>query len=296
MTGSVKLGGGVRLEGIFQNAQKVAQPTPLLEEGNFPPAFWPPLQLNAPSSQHPRLKSQKLATRLTASDLQKFSQAIGQGVNASVRPQHVDDLTRLTGWVPTRTELNHLFAQLANDPTIPWGYLPEPCEARAETVCYRLNELGIASAKVFALDGRTNEKERYTGLTAGNEQGWVRWAYHVAAVVFARDETTGQVEPFVLDAAVDSGGPMKPGDWLQAISQGHGDVPAPPSVKYDLTFPWQYEPVEYGTRDQTFQPGRAAREMARVMPDFQASQTQGYDPRWGPDRALVEPMGAPLPG
>lgn len=239
----------------------------------------------------------RLSPHLSAKDVAACVADIEGSAPLTARAQHVADLSLLTGKVPTDKELAPVLEQLAHDPKLPWRYIPEPCEARADAVARVLTQKqGFVCAKIFVLDARTGPDAKYCSLTASDERGWTRWGYHVAAMVFSKDDETGALKAQVFDPAIaPDTGLISSSDWIRAITLGHDDgdtrLAGPPAVKFDLSLPWQYEPTEYHGRDLSFVDlTRVEADLERGTEALARAETQGYDPAWGPQRAAVEPM------
>jgi hypothetical protein len=75
-------------------------------------------------------------------------------------------------------------------------------------------------------------------LTAKNKFTEGEWWYHVAPIVFARDEKTGEVDGYVIDMAVNKNNPIKASDWIKAFWTQ--DFP----IHFDTTYADVYDPPE----------------------------------------------------
>jgi hypothetical protein len=149
------------------------------------------------------------------------------------------DIDRIKGKIPTVGELTDAFQKPANDPSIPWEYLPDGCYARAHVTCKDMLDKGFNVSKMYVMiDGITDNPffpmPSYR-LKTQNKFTEGEWWYHVAPVVFAKDEKTGEVDGYILDAAV-SKKPQKATDWIKNFwSQ---DFP----ILFDMTHADIYEP------------------------------------------------------
>ncbi len=160
-----------------------------------------------------------------------------------VRLQHQQDVSQLTGRIPTTSELQLEFDKLAADKEIPFEYIPDGCYARAHLMCDQLHKDSINSAKMFVMLENPYSPGR---LTADNKYMHAEWWYHVAPMVFAADDKTGKVEPFIMDPSM-ANHPMKPQEWVHAM----WDEETP--IKIDVTRDAQYGPFEEGGANNDFE-------------------------------------------
>lgn len=105
-----------------------------------------------------------------------------------------------------------LFNELANDPTIPFGYPDDGCYARAHYMSQRLEGRGIVTDKVF-VEGDLRVE------TANSPQGYVEWWYHVAPVVMVRQgeqEVLMVFDPSIFDR------PVPVDQWVEIQTRHEG--------------------------------------------------------------------------
>jgi len=95
----------------------------------------------------------------------------------------------------SRARAESLFQELAGDPEIPFRFLPDGCQARAQRMAEILLLRGVRSAKVFV-------KGRFE-LPNPSDTLWpvVRWQYHVAIVV-STDEGKMVIDPSLFASPV----------------------------------------------------------------------------------------------
>jgi hypothetical protein len=164
--------------------------------------------------------------------IQDVQEAIGRLRNA-VRLARTDQVESITGRIPTLEELRTLDRNLAMRRDIPWRYIADGCYARAHLAADQLRQGGVNVGKIFI----------YGDLTARNDLMGAAWWYHTACVVWARDVTTGAVEPYVIDPAF-SLEPLPIDTWAAKFSEG--------PVEFDLTGPAQYWPLAENPRTTDF--------------------------------------------
>lgn len=138
------------------------------------------------------------------------------GLNAYCQP--------LAFSVISRERAGSLFRELAADPEIPFRFLPDGCQARAQRMAEILLTRGVRAGKVF-VKGRFELPNPYDPL-------WpvVRWQYHVAIVVRAKEEV------LVIDPSLFSA-PVSLGQFLSAFRA----FPVSRIDEVYLTGPYTYE-------------------------------------------------------
>jgi len=160
------------------------------------------------------------------------------------RMQYSMDCSKLQGMIPTAGQLQLEFDKLASRKDIPFEYIYDGCYARAHLMCEEMSRDNINNSKMFVM----LENPYGTGkLTAENKYMKAKWWYHVAPMVFAVDEKSKQVEPFIMDPSM-SKKPMKPQDWIHAMWDEST------RIKVDVTRNPQYGPLEVSDgANQTFE-------------------------------------------
>lgn len=145
-------------------------------------------------------------THDTGAFLSQLSRRLGGDVS-TFAPQEIS----LAGRIPDTRELREAFAAIKEDKTIPWEHISDGCYARAHTVCEKLLRDGIGCEKLFVTvpDGSNGY------LKAKNRFQDAEWWYHVAPLIFARNENTGKTEAFVIDLAVNDKKPIKADEWIK---------------------------------------------------------------------------------
>ena len=193
------------------------------------------------------------------------------------RMQFTHDCSKLQGMIPTASQLQAEFDKLAANKDIPFEYIYDGCYARAHLMCDQMNKDNINNSKMFCM----LENPYGAGkLTAENKYMEAKWWYHVAPMVFAVDEKSKQVEPFIMDPSM-SKKPMKPQEWIHAMWDEST------RIKVDVTRNPQYGPIETGEVNQTFEESIPSAietcaeytvEMEKIKADYDAShppQSQG---------------------
>jgi hypothetical protein len=163
------------------------------------------------------------------------------GPNAKI--QNEWDIQGLEGKIPTLSELQESLERVKTDKSVPWDYLPDGCYARAHVTCEKLLKEGINCAKLFVIIGDAHpEDPSYPfppyRLKAENKFTQGVWWYHVAPLIFAKDDKTGQVDGYIMDLAVNSKKPIPAKDWIKACWSG--DFP----IVFDATYADVYDPPE----------------------------------------------------
>lgn len=186
-------------------------------------------------------------------DVGPFEAKVKEELGENVKIQNDWDIDRLKGRVPSLTELQDVFQSAAKDPDVPWEYLPDGCYARSHITCKKLLNKGINCAKMYVIiqDDNSSPWGLFPPwrLKAENKFTKGAWWYHVATLAFAKDEKSGKVDGYVLDAAVNPKRPIKAPEWIKAFWSGdfpinfdvtHADVYDPPQQSY-----FDYQPKEF---------------------------------------------------
>jgi hypothetical protein len=160
--------------------------------------------------------------------LSELARALGQ--KSVVRASWAeDDISKPAGRVLTACQAQEVVDRLRARRDIPFGYIKEDCEARAHVICEALREQGIACAKVFV-----SSEGRNAGFLFRGESMTAAWGAHVAALVFVRDDKTGNIGVRVLDPSL-SARPLAVQDWIGLFRRKS-------EVTVDLTRDSQYFP------------------------------------------------------
>ncbi len=174
-------------------------------------------------------------------DVGPFEKHLQRELGPHATIQNDWDIDRIGGEIPSLSRLTEHFREIAGDPDIPWEHLPDGCYARAHEACGKILDQGMNSAKIYVMIGDLDSnffsfpKWR---LKAQNKFTKGEWWYHVAALTFAKDDKTGKVDGYVLDAAVNPDRPIKADEWIRHFwSQ---DFP----INFDITHPDIYDPPE----------------------------------------------------
>ncbi len=193
---------------------------------------------------------------------------VGELGTGLVRMQYHQDVSDLNGMIPTKAQLEGEFAKLASDESIPFEYIKDGCYGRAHLMCDQMNKDNINNSKMFVMV--ENPKDRTNRLEASNKYMEAKWWYHVAPMVFALDEQSHKVEPFIMDPSM-SKHPMKPQDWIHAMWDEHDPI------KIDITRNPQFGPVEAdevnATFEESIQPSKEiladySKELAQIKEDY----------------------------
>jgi len=175
-------------------------------------------------------------------DVGPFEKKLQAELGSHATIQNDWDIDRLKGKIPTLSQLNEIFSKPANDPSIPWEYLPDGCYARAHMTSKELLDKGYNCAKMYVIIGdiSSNPFSPFPKwrLKAKNKFTKGEWWYHVAPLTFAKDEKTGKTEGYILDAAVNKDRPLKASEWTKAFWSG--DFP----INFDVTHADVYDPPE----------------------------------------------------
>ncbi|MCE1248530.1 MAG: hypothetical protein LWY06_17980 [Firmicutes bacterium] len=153
-------------------------------------------------------------------DVGPFEKKLQEELGSLSRIQNPWDINGLQGKVASIQELNDTFAEITADKSIPYEFLPDGCYARAHTAAQKYLDKGINCAKLYVMldnidwnnpSGFPDERFR-----AENKFTKGEWWYHVAPVVFAKDES-GNTEGYVIDPAVNKDRPIKASEWIKAF-------------------------------------------------------------------------------
>jgi hypothetical protein len=186
------------------------------------------------------------------------------------RMQYTHDCSKLQGMIPTQSQLQAEFDKLGSREDIPFEYIVDGCYARAHLMSEEMSKDGINNAKIFCMVEDPYGKGK---LTAENKYMKAKWWYHVAPVVFAVDEKSKQVEPFVMDPSM-AKTPLKPEQWIHAMWDEKT------KIKVDLVRDLQYGPLEADGPNANFQESipsaietceEYSKELAQIKEDYNAS-------------------------
>jgi hypothetical protein len=158
-------------------------------------------------------KAEKIV--LSGPELQEYREAerrflpdLDAQLNHRTTVRNAYDLSNPKGKIPTLRELQSFCARMQSDPNIPHDYITDGCYARAHLFADKLRDQGFNVEKLYV----------HGDLAARNDLCDVRWGYHVAPLIFARDDD-GKVKPVVVDLSFDAR-PMAPADWIKKFDQG----------------------------------------------------------------------------
>ncbi|MDQ7821332.1 MAG: protein-glutamine glutaminase family protein [Candidatus Eremiobacteraeota bacterium] len=167
-----------------------------------------------------------------AADIRACEESLAESAPSMLVLVNRSEVTGLDGEVPSAKALQKAFLSVAGEKSIPWEYLPDGCYARAHAACDMIMKKGYNCGKLFisvADDGDGWNSFKAQGkFTAG------AWWYHVAALSFAADESSGEVKAWVIDPAVNPAKPLAPDEWLASFWDGTFPVNA------DLTYADEY--------------------------------------------------------
>jgi len=177
----------------------------------------------------------------TGQDVGPFEKKLAFELGPKAKIQNEWDIEALQGEVPTVSKLNDLFGKVADDKSVPWEYLVDGCYARAHVTAEKFLNEGMNCAKLYVITGDpTPDDEGYPfpgwRLRAENKFTEGQWWYHVAALVFAKDDKTGEVDGYVIDRAVNKDRPLKADEWIKSVWPG--DFP----IRFDTTYADIYDP------------------------------------------------------
>ncbi|MHC9537930.1 MAG: protein-glutamine glutaminase family protein [Vulcanimicrobiota bacterium] len=155
-------------------------------------------------------------------DIKAFEDRLKSDMGPKVKIQNRNDIAALPGIVPSTGELNGFFDKTVKDRSIPWDYVTDGCFARSHITCDRLLREGWNCAKIFIMaDPPENDSLSDGGpdyhLRAENRYTKGEWQYHVATLVFAKDEQTGKVDGYVLDGSINNYRPLRPSQWIRSF-------------------------------------------------------------------------------
>ena len=227
-----------QLKGSIPNIELSIAPVPRMEVSEAPTAPW-----SDPFDQ--------------PAFLQELAHALGE-TNVARAPWAMDDISRPQGKVLTAGEAQQLADRLRAGGEIPFNYIKDGCAARAHLVCGILRKEGVAGAKIFADSSSGSGAFRAHGeLMVGD------WPWHVAPLIYVREERTGKVDVRVLDLGL-SRKPLPVAEWLGLFRNGA-------TVTVDLTNDAQYSPrKDAGENKETFEANlpnarAAAADMERTL-------------------------------
>jgi hypothetical protein len=165
-----------------------------------------------------------------------------EDLGPQVRLHAAEDVSKLDGMVPTTSQLQAEFNKLAGDKEIPFEYIINGCFARAHLMCDTMHKDNINSAKIFAMI----DHPETDALTAHNKYMDATWHhFHVAPLVFAQDEKSHEIKPFVMDPSM-ADHPLQPQEWVRKMWDGKAHI------HLDFTRDDQYVPLEFQGANSNF--------------------------------------------
>jgi len=155
-------------------------------------------------------------------DIKAFEDRLKSEMGPKVKISNRNDIAALPGIVPSTGELKGFFDKIVKDSSIPWDYVTDGCFARSHVTCDRLLREGWNCAKIFIMADPPESDPSSDGgpdyhLRAENRYTKGEWQYHVATLVFAKDEHTGAVDGYMLDGSIDSTKPLRPSQWIRSF-------------------------------------------------------------------------------
>ncbi len=172
------------------------------------------------------------------------------------RMQYAHDCSKLQGMIPTKSQLQAEFDKLAGNKIIPFEYIVDGCYARAHEMCDMMHQDNINTQKMFCMVENPYGSGK---LTAENKYMQAKWWYHVAPMVWAVDDQSKKVEPFIMDPSM-AKTPLKPEDWIHAMWDENT------KIKVDVTRDPQFGPLEAGGPNTTFEESMA--DSREIMADY----------------------------
>ncbi len=182
-------------------------------------------------------------------DVHPFEVKLQKELGPLAQCQNDWDIQGLNGEIPTLSQLQEAFAKIKTDKSVPWEYLVDGCYARAHVTCEKLLDQGINCAKEYVIIGGADPNNPFVPfpdyrLRAENKFTQGEWWYHVAPLVFAKDEKTGQVEGYIVDLAVNNQHPIKAADWIKSCWDGKFPI------QFDTTYADIYDPPEQSSQGE----------------------------------------------
>lgn len=187
----------------------------------------------------------------SAIDIKQFDRKLETELGTLAKAQNTWDLQGLDGEIPSLSKLQDSFEKIKMDKSVPWEYIIDGCYARAHVTCEKLLNEGLNCGKMYVMIGDTpgdpwSPFPEYR-LKSENKFMKAEWWYHVAPLVFAKDDKTGQVEGYILDLAVNNKNPIKASEWINSCWSR--DFP----IQFDTTHADIYEPPEQSPEGDTQQ-------------------------------------------
>ncbi len=173
-------------------------------------------------------------------DTAPFERKLQKELGSFATIQNDWDIDGLKGEIPTTKELNQIFGEVIADKSVPWEYIIDGCYSRAHVTCEKFLEKGYNCAKMYVIIGEPSMDEPTYPfppwrLRSENKFMKAEWWYHVAAMSFAKDEKTGEIDGYIIDPAVNKK-PLKASEWIKSVWTG--DFP----IKFDVTNADVYDP------------------------------------------------------
>lgn len=132
-------------------------------------------------------------------DVGPFEKKLQAELGPYAKIQNEWDIQGLDGNIPTTTELQELFKQVIADKSVPWEYIIDGCYARSHKTCEKFLDANVNVAKLYIIIADAHPDDPSYPfppwrLKAKNKFMEGEWWYHVAAIVFAKDDQTGEIE------------------------------------------------------------------------------------------------------
>lgn len=133
-------------------------------------------------------------------------------VKKELPPEYVDQYTKITvatGREPNLAEATFVFERIAQRKDIPFAY-EDGCFARSHVIACELHLEGYRSGKIWVV-GDLQHPHHFG----------INWSFHVAPLIYVRDDENNIAEPFVIDPLVDKNNLLPVGDWLRRYFFGN---------------------------------------------------------------------------
>jgi hypothetical protein len=150
-------------------------------------------------------------------DIAVFERNLAEELGENARICNECDIADIPGSIPDMSQLQEVFNECANDKSIPWDFLYMGCESRAYASAAKVIDKGFNCAKIFVELENEKDPDVHNRLKAENEYSKGEWRYHTGALVFARDEKSGEIDGYVIDPSINRTKPLKPGEWISGF-------------------------------------------------------------------------------
>lgn len=164
---------------------------------------------NAEFTQHLTVKNRTLFSEFHIRDLQKVKGPntlipfLGKETLPPNYALHHEKIVSQPGVASTLSDAQEIFRKISARTDLAFNYTDDGCYARAHIIAYELFKQGLRTGKIW-LAGDLRDPTKPDSS----------WAFHVAALIYVRNEDNASIEPYVIDPSLDPENLLSVEEWL----------------------------------------------------------------------------------